>query len=87
MEVHFHIGMIKANGMESSSAMNVGTNILIGFSSNTKSNQGNGQNQGDYGALPSLWNATDDRDMVDTPLWDAGQGSSMALPPWPDWPR
>jgi hypothetical protein len=82
VEVHFHIGMIKANGVESSSALNVGTNILIGFSSSTKSTQGSGQNSGDRGSLPALLNLVDDRDEIDTPTWTVVPAGYAASPPF-----
>lgn len=69
MEVHFHIGMIKANGISSSSALNVGTNLLIGFASATKSASGGAQNNGDSGSFPALFSLMDDRDLVDFPTW------------------
>lgn len=69
MEVHFNIWSIKANGIENSSALNIGTNILIGFGSGTKSLNGNGLVNGDHAGLPTLFNSIDDRDLVDTPLW------------------
>lgn len=33
VQVHFNIGRIKANGISGASALNIGTNILIGFGS------------------------------------------------------
>lgn len=74
MNVHFHIWSIKANGIESSSAMNIGTNLLIGFASSSKSLQGNGQVSGDHADLPTLFNYIDDQDTVDTPFWENSPG-------------
>lgn len=73
MEVHFHIGMIKANGIESSSALNVGTNVLIGFASASKTAVGGAHNAGDGGSHPALLNLVDDRDLLDNPHWFTAQ--------------
>lgn len=67
MDVQFNIWSIKVNGMENSSALNIGTNILLGFESHSKTTMGNGRVTGDYGVLPSLFTAVDDRDLIDTP--------------------
>jgi hypothetical protein len=68
--IQFNIFSIKANGIENSSALNIGTNLLIGFGSATKSIQGNSKVAGDDAGLPSLYNYIDDRDQVDTPIWN-----------------
>lgn len=65
--MHFHIGVIKANGIEQSSALNIGTNILIGFASSSKSINGNGSMRGDHCLMPAGSCAVDDRDYVDAP--------------------
>lgn len=72
MTVEFHIHMIKVNGIESSSAFSVGTNLLIGFGSQSKSVSGGGGITGDFGSMPSFLSAVDDRDYVDTPSWQVG---------------
>jgi len=64
--------MIKVNGIDSSSAFSVGTNLLIGFASQSKSVVGGGSLTGDRGEMPSLISAVDDRDYVDTPSWQVG---------------
>ena len=69
MTVEFHIHMIKVNGIESSSAFTVGTNLLIGFGSQSKSVSGGSAVTGDHSSLPSLVNGVDDRDCVDLPAW------------------
>lgn len=73
MTVEFHIHMIKVNGIESSSAFSIGTNLLIGFGSQSKSVSGGSSVTGDHGSLPSLFNAVDDRDYIDTPAWQVAQ--------------
>lgn len=77
MEIQFNIWNLRINGMESSSALNIGTNLLIGFDSSTKSTQGNGQLNGDRALQPSLVSQVDDRDLIDTPVWEVG--------PWGAW--
>lgn len=72
MTIEFHIHTIKVNGIESSSAFSVGTNLLIGFGSQSKSVSGGGSLTGDYGEMPSLLSAVDDRDYLDTPSWQIG---------------
>lgn len=81
MEIHFHIFSVKANGVENSSSVNIGTNVLIGFGSSTKSTMGSGQITGDQGHMPTLTNWIDDRDLVDTPSL-LGDGSGLQVPPW-----
>jgi hypothetical protein len=78
---HWTVWSIKANAVESSSSMNVGTNILIGFGSSTKSTQGYGQISGDHGQAPTLWTHVDDQDLIDTPNWEVGPGGHMIIPP------
>lgn len=68
------------NSVESSSAMNVGTNLLIGFGSGTKTVQGNGQLNGDEGEMLTLVASVDDRDQVDTPNWEVGPGGYLFGP-------
>ena len=81
MEIHFHIFSVKANGVENSSSVNIGTNLLIGFGSSTKTTMGSGQITGDQGHMPTLTNWIDDRDLVDTPSL-LGAGSGPSVPPW-----
>lgn len=69
MEVQFNIFSIKANGIENSSSLNIGTILQIGFSSNVHEINGNGKISGDHGGLPSLFSCVDDRDLIDTPIW------------------
>lgn len=66
--------MIKVNGIESSSAFAVGTNLLVGFGSQSKSLNGGSSVTGDHGSLPSLFSAIDDRDLIDTPSWQFNDG-------------
>jgi hypothetical protein len=82
VEVNFNILTIKVNGIESSAAMNVGTNLLIGFGSSTKSIQGSGQVNGDNSEMPSRLNIIDDRDEVDTPNWEVGPGGILRIAPF-----
>ncbi len=72
MDIEFNIWSIKVNGMENSSALNIGTNILLGFESHSKTTYGNGRVTGDHGVLPSWITWVDDRDLVDTPMWSQG---------------
>ncbi len=69
MTVEFHIHMIKVNGIDSSSAFTIGTNLLIGFGSQSKSLSGGSAVTGDHSSLPSLFSVIDDRDSIDTPAW------------------
>jgi len=69
--------MIKVNGIDSSSAFSVGTNLLIGFGSQSKSVSGGGGITGDFARMPSFMSAVDDRDYVDTPSWQIGTRSEM----------
>lgn len=69
MDVQFTIGSIRANSISNSSAVNIGTNLLIGFGSHTKTTNGNGEYTGDYGAMPANTAYVDDRDWVDFPVW------------------
>lgn len=80
MDVQFNIWSIKVNGMENSSALNIGTNFLCGFGSNSKTMMGNGRINGDYGVLPSLFTAVDDRDLIDTPIGSPTQGGTPTSP-------
>lgn len=80
MQMNFNIFCVKANGIESSSSLNIGTNILMGIESSTKSVQGSGQISGDEGQMPSLFSMIDDRDWLDTPNWQSAPGE--AVPPW-----
>ncbi len=73
LTIEFHIHMIKVNGIDSSSAFTIGTNLLIGFGSQSKSVSGGNAITGDYSSLPSLVNAIDDRDYIDTPAWQVAQ--------------
>lgn len=77
MTVEFHIHMIKVNGIESSSAFSIGTNLLIGFGSQSKSVSGGNTVTGDHGRLPSLFNAIDDRDYIDTPAWQVAPAQAQ----------
>ncbi|MEW8978179.1 MAG: spore germination protein [Symbiobacterium sp.] len=74
MTVEFHIHMIKVNGIESSSAFTIGTNLLIGFGSQSKSLSGGNSITGDSGRAPNLFSAIDDRDYIDTPFWQVSPG-------------
>lgn len=74
--ITFNIFSVKANGIDSSSSLNIGTNILIGFDSATKNVQGSGEVYGDGSSMPGLFSAIDDRDWVDSPAWQGGP------PPW-----
>jgi hypothetical protein len=78
VNIEFHIQTIKVNGIESSSAFSVGTNLLFGFRSQSKTANGNGSLTGDHGELASLMSAIDDRDSVDTPSWQLGSGADTA---------
>lgn len=80
MEIQFNIFSVKANGIESSSSLNIGTNLLLGVESATKSVQGSGQISGDEGQMPSLFSTIDDRDWLDTPSWQGAPGE--LVPPW-----
>lgn len=68
-QIQFNIWSVKCNGLENSSAMNIGTNLLIGFGSATKSVIGNGKVSGDNASLPCLLNQIEDNDAIDTPMW------------------
>ena len=73
MEVHFTILSVKANGISDSSCLNIGTNLLMGFSSRTKSSHGNGSIVGDRGYMPAQQATVNDNDLLDMPTWEAGQ--------------
>jgi hypothetical protein len=81
LQVHFNLWHLNVNGVESSSALNIGTNMLIGFGSSTKSVQGNGQLNGPRSSAPSLYNGVDDRDEIDTPNWIVGPGGFLHAAP------
>lgn len=70
MEINFNIFSIKANGVENAAALNVGTNILVGFHSSAKSMMGTGQVRGDQGRVRTELSSVDDRDCFDTPYWE-----------------
>lgn len=80
MNLTFNIQTIKVNGMESSAAFAVGTNLLVGFGSQTKTLNGNGSLTGDNGELPSVLSAIDDRDYIDTPAWELGENACLISP-------
>lgn len=73
MEVHFTIMNVKANGISASSCLNIGTNLLIGFSSQNKSSNGNGSIVGDRGQMQADWAVANDNDLVDMPTWESAQ--------------
>jgi hypothetical protein len=85
MEIHFHIGSVRVNGIESSAAMNIGTNLLVGFGSQTKNVQGAGHINGDRGIMPTESTYLDDRDTFDAPHWEDGISYEFAVDPgWQD---
>lgn len=71
--MHFTIVNVKANGISASSCLNIGTNLLIGFSSQNKSSHGNGSITGDNASMPAERTMVSDNDWVDMPEWDPGQ--------------
>lgn len=77
MELQFNIGRIHTNGVEGSSSINIGYNILFGIQSASKSTTGNSNVNGDSAWMPSLASHVDDRDLLDTPSW-----IDAPLPPW-----
>jgi hypothetical protein len=81
VQVEFNLWHFSVNGIESSSALNIGTNFLIGFGSSTKSSQGNGQLNGAESHMPALFASVDDRDEIDTPNWEVGPGGYMMAAP------
>jgi hypothetical protein len=66
---HFLIGSIQVNGLESASSLSVGSQVVVGGSSHTKSVIGHGSIVGDLGSMPSLGGWIMDNDFVDTPTW------------------
>lgn len=82
MEIKFMIGSVKANGIENSSCLNIGTNLLIGFSSFSKSTQGFGKISGDGGAMSALGTYIDDRDETDSPMWLGFDAESPGREGW-----
>ncbi|MFZ5622748.1 MAG: hypothetical protein ACOY5W_17155 [Pseudomonadota bacterium] len=80
MDIQFHIQGIKVNGMEASSAFNIGTILQIGFGSHTKTLNGTGTATGDHSAAPALFGWTDDRDQVDTPDYYFGMQNGLRSP-------
>jgi hypothetical protein len=74
--VTFNVWLVKANSIGNSSALNIGANLLMGFGSNNKETNGNGELNGDAGAMPTLLCTTDDRDWFDMP-WVMGGPSSV----------
>ncbi|HLN61420.1 MAG TPA: hypothetical protein VK464_07660 [Symbiobacteriaceae bacterium] len=81
MQIAFNLWHLNVNGIESSSALNIGTNLLIGFGSSTKSVQGNGQLNGPESTMPTVFSTVDDRDEIDMPSWAVGPGGYMAAAP------
>lgn len=82
MSVTFNLWFLKANSVSNSSAVNIGTNLLIGWLSNSKSTNGVGSVTGDGGAMGALTASVDDRDLFDTPWFSPnGQcGAPMGAP-------
>jgi hypothetical protein len=66
---HIVIGLIKVNGVQGSSSLNVGPKLLVGCSSCSKENMAAGAVSGDYGAMPAICGWIFDNDGVDLPAW------------------
>lgn len=62
---HLNIGSIKISMVENASAVNIGKNLLIGWDSHTKTNQGLGNISGDANPLQQMANHVDDPDKID----------------------
>jgi hypothetical protein len=68
--------MVRVNSIESSSAMSIGTNLLLGWGSNTKAFNGNAEMNGDQGQAPTSSAGIDDRDVLDQP-WSLAPQSTL----------
>lgn len=62
------IGSVKVNGVETSSTVGIGANLLVGIQAAGKTQVGHGQIIGDFSAMPSLGSGVADPDVIDSPM-------------------
>lgn len=71
------ISNLKVNGVESSSVVGIGSNLLIGVVSSGKTQVGHGVIMGDFSSVPSLGAGISDPDLLDTPMFTVWGGRWM----------